>query len=78
MFQASNRWDKALELAATKDQLNLKRTFYDYARHLESEGRIQSAKEMYEKCQTHHFDVPRMLVDNAPALQQYCTSTSDP
>lgn len=38
MYQASNQWDKALELALTKDRMNLKRTFYDYARHLESQG----------------------------------------
>ena len=38
MYQASNQWDKALQLASTKDHVNLKRTFYDYARHLENQG----------------------------------------
>ncbi len=39
MYQASNQWDKALKLAQTKDRLNLKRICYEYARHLEAEGR---------------------------------------
>lgn len=38
MYQASNRWDDALKLAHTKDRINLKRTYYEYARHLEAEG----------------------------------------
>ena len=38
MYQASNRWEEALQLAHTKDRINLKRTYYDYARHLEGEG----------------------------------------
>ena len=38
MYQASNQWDKALQLALTKDRVNLKRTCYDYARHLENQG----------------------------------------
>jgi intraflagellar transport protein 140 len=38
MYQASNRWDEALQLAHTKDRINLKRTYYEYARHLEGEG----------------------------------------
>lgn len=38
MYQASNQWDKALELALTKDRVNLKRTYYNYAHHLENQG----------------------------------------
>ena len=38
IFQASNRWQNALQLAQTKDRINLKQTYYDYARHLEREG----------------------------------------
>ena len=100
MYQASNRWEEALQLAHTKDRINLKRTYYDYARHLEGEGnqlmpcyiikvnyifhfilikgKTALAQEMYEKCQTHHFDVPRMLFDDTSALQDYCTSGQDP
>jgi intraflagellar transport protein 140 len=102
MYQASNQWEKALKLSLTQDRMNLKRTYYDYARHLENEGnemiffnnsnivqqktvfavffvsgKTQAAREMYEKCQTHHFDVPRMLFEDAAALEEYCTSTND-
>ena len=42
MYQASNRWDEALKLAHTKDRINLKRTYYEYARHLEGEGNVVS------------------------------------
>lgn len=41
-------------------------------------GDTQMAKEMYEKCQTHHFDVPRILFEDPVALEEYCTSTDDP
>lgn len=99
MYQASNRWEEALQVAHTKDRINLKRTYYDYARYLEGEGmsslinalyymclehhciasgKITLAQEMYEKCQTHHFDVPRMLFDDTAALEDYCTSGQDP
>ena len=40
MYQAYNRWDEALQLAHTKDRINLKRTYYEYARHLEGEGKL--------------------------------------
>lgn len=43
MYQASNRWEEALQLAHTKDRINLKRTYYEYARYLEGEG-IRKAK----------------------------------
>lgn len=36
------------------------------------------ALEMFEKCQTHHYDVPRMLFEDTVALQNYCTSSEDP
>ncbi|KZS12398.1 Intraflagellar transport protein 140 [Daphnia magna] len=78
MYQASNRWEAALQLAHTKDRINLKRTYYEYARYLEGEGKTALALEMYEKCQTHHFDVPRMLFEDTAALQSYCTSGQDP
>ena len=78
MYQSSNRWEAALQLAHTKDRINLKRTYYNYARHLESEGKLELAKDMYEKCQTHHYDVPRMLFEDTAALQDYCTSGQDP
>ncbi len=98
MYQASNRWDEALKLAHTKDRINLKRTYYEYARHLEGEGilkkkinytfvfkiyifflgKTELALEMFEKCQTHHYDVPRMLFEDTVALQNYCTTSEDP
>lgn len=49
MYQASNRWEEALQLAHTKDRINLKRTYYEYARHLEAEGENTFSRLIYIK-----------------------------
>lgn len=40
MYQASNRWEEALQLAHTKDRINLKKTYFNYAHYLEGEGNL--------------------------------------
>jgi intraflagellar transport protein 140 len=53
LYQAMGNWEKALELSEKKDRINLRTTWYNYARYLEGVGDIQKAVTAYEKSETH-------------------------
>merc|ERR1712136_97224 len=48
-YQSSGQWQKALEIAESSDRINLRTTYYNYAKHLESPGDVASAINAYEK-----------------------------
>lgn len=35
-YQASDQWQKAVEVAETHDRVHLRTTYYNYAKHLEA------------------------------------------
>ncbi|XP_003742320.1 intraflagellar transport protein 140 homolog [Galendromus occidentalis] len=75
----SNRWDQALELAEKKSRINLKNTYFRYAKHLEELGKIQEAITYYEKSNTHLQQVPRMLVErDIHGLETYIVKSREP
>ncbi|EEC12043.1 conserved hypothetical protein [Ixodes scapularis] len=71
LFEDSNQWERAIQVAQTHDRIRLRATYHNYAQHLEASGDIEKAIQMYEKSETHLFEVPRMLFDEPQALEQY-------
>ncbi|KAM5227325.1 intraflagellar transport protein 140 homolog [Ctenodactylus gundi] len=77
LYQASDQWQKALEVAELHDRVHLRSTYYSYARHLEAGGDCTLALSYYEKSDTHRFEVPRMLSEDLPSLELYINKMKD-
>ncbi|XP_050709384.1 intraflagellar transport protein 140 homolog [Eriocheir sinensis] len=77
LHQDAGVWSKALEVAENHDRIHLRSTHYNYAKHLESKGDFSGAISHYEKSDTHRFEVPRMLFDDLPTLEDYIMHTKD-
>jgi len=78
MYQASDQWDKALATAERGDRIHLRTTYHNYAGVLEARGDPSGAAHMYQRADTHRHHVPRMLINDPPALQQYILNSKDP
>ncbi|XP_065332097.1 intraflagellar transport protein 140 homolog [Cloeon dipterum] len=76
-YQDTEQWDKAIQVAETQNRIHLRTTYYNYAKHLEFIGDLNSAVKMYEKSETHRFEVPRMLMEDQN-LEFYMTNNKDP
>ncbi|XP_069761379.1 intraflagellar transport protein 140 homolog isoform X2 [Narcine bancroftii] len=76
-YQASGQWEKAIENAEAFDRVHLRTTYYNYAKHLEAVGDQHLALSLYEKSDTHRFEVPRMLFEDLQALEIYINTTKD-
>ena len=77
LYQDSNQWEKALEIAANHDRIHLRATFYNFAKHLEKRGDISGAIHNYEKSETHRFEVPRLLFEDWGMLETYIQKSND-
>lgn len=66
-----------METAEMYDRVHVRTTYYNYAKHLEAKGDIQGAIPLYEKSDTHRFEVPRMLFDEQRQLESYIMNTKD-
>eukprot|EP00392_Amoebophrya_sp_AT5.2_P009189 g9217.t1 len=44
LYQALNQWEQAVELAATKDRIHLKTTYYNYATYLQAFDKFEARK----------------------------------
>ncbi|XP_021936986.1 intraflagellar transport protein 140 homolog isoform X3 [Zootermopsis nevadensis] len=78
MYQSGGEWDRALKIAEEKDRIHLRTTYFKYACHLEAKGDLMGATRMYERADVHHGQVPRMLLDDQQALEQYVLKSKDP
>ncbi|XP_074648558.1 intraflagellar transport protein 140 homolog [Tubulanus polymorphus] len=76
-YQSTGLWSKALETAERFDRVHLRTTYYNYGKHLESKGDINTAIPNFEKADTHRFEVPRMLFDDPQVLEGYIMKTKD-
>ncbi|XP_059572178.1 intraflagellar transport protein 140 homolog isoform X3 [Alligator mississippiensis] len=76
-YQASDQWQKAIEVAETRDRVHLRTMYYNYAKHLEATGEHSLALTYYEKSDTHRFEVPRMLSEDLQALEIYVNKMKD-
>jgi len=61
LYQACGEWDKALEIAKTKDRVHLKPTHFAYAQHLEAVEDVQGALNHFELSGTYRTESPRLL-----------------
>jgi intraflagellar transport protein 140 len=61
LYQACGEWEKALEIAKTKDRVHLKPTHFAYAQHLEALEDVQGALNHYELSGTYRTESPRLL-----------------
>jgi len=79
LYQAAGQWDRALEIAHSKDRIHLRTTHYNFAKHLESLGDTASAIKNYEKSDTHRKEVPRLLFDAnyVDDLESYINQVAD-
>ncbi|XP_042294729.1 intraflagellar transport protein 140 homolog [Sceloporus undulatus] len=76
-YQASDQWEKAIEVAEAHDRVHLRTTYYNYAKHLEATADRTLALTYYEKSDTHKFEVPRMLSEDLQALESYVNKMKD-
>uniref|UniRef100_A0A8C7E0Z2 Intraflagellar transport 140 n=1 Tax=Naja naja TaxID=35670 RepID=A0A8C7E0Z2_NAJNA len=76
-YQASDQWQKAIEIAETQDRVHLRTTYYNYAKHLEAIAELNFAITYYEKSDTHKFEVPRMLSEDLQGLESYMNRMKD-
>ncbi|XP_025272825.3 intraflagellar transport protein 140 homolog [Canis lupus familiaris] len=77
LYQASDQWQKAVEVAELHDRIHLRTTYYNYARHLEASADRGLALSYYEKSDTHRFEVPRMLSEDLQSLELYINKMKD-
>jgi len=61
LYQASGDWEKALDIAKTKDRIHLKPTHFAYAQHLEAMERVEEALSHFESSGTYRTESPRLL-----------------
>jgi intraflagellar transport protein 140 len=73
----SQQWEKAIKLCEQHRRIQLKTTYHAYAKNLESQKKIPEAIDMYEKAETHRYEVPRMLLDEPDQLQAYVVKKKD-
>ena len=78
LYQDSGQWNKALDVCENNDRIHLRNTYYNYGKHLEAMGDLRSSIPMYERSETHRFEVPRMLFDDIQMLESYVMKTEDP
>lgn len=77
LYQDANQWDNALKLVEEKDRINRKNTYNAYGKHLESKEKIEEAIKMYEIANTHRKHVPRLLIQDPSALENYLQKSKD-
>jgi intraflagellar transport protein 140 len=79
LYQACGEWDKALEIAKTKDRVHLKPTHYSYAQHLEALEDVEGALRHFELSGTYRTESPRLLcqLGLASDLEEYVNRSED-
>ncbi|KAL8008467.1 putative tetratricopeptide-like helical domain superfamily, WD40-repeat-containing [Plasmopara halstedii] len=79
LYQASGHWKKAVDVAAKRDRIHMRTTYYALARHYEEMGDLKDAMDAYEDAGTHHRDIPRMLfkLGKIDLLQKYIATSTD-
>lgn len=78
-YQANGDWDRAIDIAKTKDRVHLKSTHYAYAQHLESIEDVQAALQHFELSGTYRTESPRLLcsLGLTEDLQAYIDHSDD-
>lgn len=79
LYQAAGQWEKAVNIAKTKDRIHLKTTHFHYAQYLESVGDTAEAIHHYEASETFRTEIPRMLftLGQIEKLEDYIHESND-
>lgn len=77
LLQSRNKMEEAIKIAETKDRIHLKNTYHVWAKKLEQNSDFREAAKLYEKANTHRYDVPRMLINQTELLEAYMTNSTD-
>uniref|UniRef100_A0A914YAN2 Uncharacterized protein n=1 Tax=Panagrolaimus superbus TaxID=310955 RepID=A0A914YAN2_9BILA len=78
ILQTEYKWDEAFKIAEKFDRINLRNTYYNYAKYLEANGALEPALENYEMSGTQKSEVPRALFMNPKVLEIYVKRRRDP
>uniref|UniRef100_A0A182S5V1 Uncharacterized protein n=1 Tax=Anopheles maculatus TaxID=74869 RepID=A0A182S5V1_9DIPT len=78
LYQASGRFEEALEVAEHFDRVHLRNTYHRYAEWLKECGKTQKAIQYYERTSSLMHNISQLLMDDPAALKQYMQGTSDP
>uniref|UniRef100_A0AC35F1W5 Uncharacterized protein n=1 Tax=Panagrolaimus sp. PS1159 TaxID=55785 RepID=A0AC35F1W5_9BILA len=78
ILQTEYKWDEAFKIAEKFDRINLRNTYYNYAKYLEANGALEPALENYEMSGTQKIEVPRALFMNPKVLEIYVKRRRDP
>lgn len=79
LYQACGEWEKALDIAKTKDRVHLKPTHFAYAQHLEAVEDVQGALSHFELSGTYRTESPRLLcsLGMTDDLESYVEQSED-
>jgi intraflagellar transport protein 140 len=84
-YQATNKWEQALEISASKCRLNLPLTFFNFANNLNETGDKSGAIAgninfiiAYENSNASKCHITRMLMKDQDTLENYISSSKDP
>uniref|UniRef100_A0A182QMN5 Uncharacterized protein n=1 Tax=Anopheles farauti TaxID=69004 RepID=A0A182QMN5_9DIPT len=78
LYQASGRFEEALEVAEHFDRVHLRNTYHRYAEWLKECGKTQKAIQYYERTSSLMHNISQLLMDDPGALKQYMQATTDP
>uniref|UniRef100_A0A182PVU1 Uncharacterized protein n=1 Tax=Anopheles epiroticus TaxID=199890 RepID=A0A182PVU1_9DIPT len=78
LYQASGRFEEALEVAEHFDRVHLRNTYHRYAEWLKECGKTQKAIQYYERTTSLMHNISQLLMDDPAALKQYMQATTDP
>ena len=78
ILQTEYKWDESFKVAEKFDRINLRNTYYNYAKYLEATGALEPALENYEMSGTQKTEVPRALFMNPKVLEIYVKRRRDP
>eukprot|EP00056_Hartaetosiga_gracilis_P002835 m.57093 g.57093 ORF g.57093 m.57093 type:complete len:1349 (+) comp11214_c0_seq1:56-4102(+) len=75
LLQSQGRWEDAFAVAEEHDRVNLKSTFYNFAKECEQLGETDEAIKYFELSNTHAYEVPRVLFQHIDELDVYVTKS---
>ncbi|XP_052866434.1 intraflagellar transport protein 140 homolog [Anopheles cruzii] len=78
LYQASGRYEDAVEVAEHFDRVHLRNTYHRYAGWLKENGQTRRALEWYERTGSLVPTVSQLLLDDPAALKQYMQGATDP
>lgn len=75
--QQSGNWEAALEIASSKDRINLKGSFYRFGRHLDEMGDTSGAVAAYEQSSALALEILRLLLLRNGEMESYVATSKD-